>query len=329
MTGRGGAGPAGGRGRMAPSVPRPALSLGRRSALAGAAGALLGGAAPGAEAEALRRQLAGLRLGANLERWYPIARDNRARRLGPAWWRDFRAAGFDHARLFLPDVAQTGDSPEILRQFAEAVADANAAGLPVLLGLADAYHHGRPWDGRAWAAFATRAGHFAARTDPARVVLAPLNEPAFPDAATWQPVRDRLLAALRQAAPRHLLMWGGHEWCSWRSLLAATPPADPATVAEVHDYEAGDADAVRQRFGRVAAWRDRHGLPVLVSELGGAHAHRTDPAALAGDLRASLPVLRALGLPVALWAITHGGWWRLQAGDSPQPRPELRGALAG
>jgi hypothetical protein len=275
----------------------------------------------------LRSRLAGLRLGANLERWFTIARDSKPRRLGPAWWRGFRAAGFDHARMFLPEVAQTGDSREILAMYRQAVQDAVATGLPVLLGLADSFHHSNPWGERDWAALATRAAYFGAETDPAQVVLAPLNEPAFPDTATWLPVRDRLLAALRRAAPRHTLMWGGREWCSAPSLLEATPPADRNTIAEVHDYAGGDAGAVQARFADVAAWRDRHRLPVLVTELGGPQAHAEDRAALAADLRASLPVLRRLRLPATLWTYTNGGWWRLQPGEDSAPYPELRAAL--
>ena len=141
-------------------------------------------------------------------------------------------------------------------------------------------------------------------------------------------MRDRLLGALRRAAPRHTLMWGGHEWGSWRSLIQHSPPADPNTVAEVHDYEGDDADAVEWRFGQVAAWRERHGQTVLVSEIGGAVRHREDRAAWAADLRQSLPVLRRLRLPATLWAYTYGGHWRLQPDESPSPFPELRAAFA-
>lgn len=306
--------------------------IGRRGAMLGG-GALAAARAGTAAAapSAMRQRIAGgaLRLGANLERWYPIARDSRARRLGRDWWRGFRAAGFDHARLFLPKAAETGGSEEVLRMFQQAVEDANGAGVPVLLGLADMFHHSDPWGGRDWQAFQRRAAFLAPRTDPAMVALAPLNEPAFPDTATWLPVRDRLLAELRRAAPRHTLLWGGREWCSWRSLLEATPPADPDTAAEVHDYQAGDAAAVRGRFAAVAAWRARHHVPVVVSEIGGADANRTSPEGHAADLRRGLPVLRELGLPATLWAYTHGGWFRLQAGDGPATRPELRPAGLG
>jgi hypothetical protein len=312
---------------MSPTPPR----IGRRAALLGAT---LAGTAPLREASAqsgtFRQRLAGLRLGANLERWYPVARDNHPRRLGADWWRGFRAAGFDHTRMFLPPAKETGGGTDILGLWLQAVQDANAAGLPVLFGLTDSFHHSNAWSNDEWQALRTRAAFFAQRTDPAKVVLAPLNEPAFPDTATWVPVRDRLLAEVRRAAPRHTLMWGGREWCSVGSLAEAPPPAgDPNTVAEVHDYQGGDAAAVRARFTPVATWRDRNGgLPVLVSELGGPDAHKQNPAAAATDLRASLPALRGLRLPVALWTYTHGGWWRLQQGDEPAPRPEIRAAIA-
>ena len=274
----------------------------------------------------LRERLGALRLGANVERWFAIASNNQPRRLGPGWWRGFRAAGFDHARLFIPDVSQTGDGGGVAETFRDVVADANAAGLPVLLGVSDFIKHDAPWGQREWAALAARAAVLA-RTDPAQVVLSPVNEAVFPDAATWTPVRDRLLGVLRRAAPRHTLMWGGHEWGSWRSLIQNTPPADPNTVAEVHDYEGGDTGAVEWRFGQVAAWRERYGQTVLVAELGGAVNHRENRAAWAADLRQSLPVLRRLRLPVALWAYTHGGHWRLQPGEGPALHSEFRAAL--
>ncbi len=272
-----------------------------------------------------RARFATLRLGANLERWFPIAADRRPRRLGRGWWDGLRAQGFDHARLFLPRDAGGGE--EVPRLFLDAVEDANAAGLPVLLALADLYEADAPWDAAMVRSVAARAGLFARATDPAQVALAPLNEPAFAAPAAWTPVRDRLLAIVRAEAPRHVLVWGGHEWCSWRSLLQQPPPADPLTIAEVHDYEGGDAAWVARRFGDAAAWGRRHRIPVMVTELGGAMPHAADEAAWAADLSRALPELRRLGLPVALWAVTHGGHWRLQEGDGPGLRPRLARAI--
>lgn len=324
--------PAAGRRTIASPSRRRLL----RTAVAGACLAA-GTAAPAPTATAqgargaanFRARVPALRLGANLERWFPIAADNRARRLGPGWWTELRGAGFDHVRLFVPRFSETGTGPEVLRLFAEAVADANRAGLPVLLGLADMLHESHPWSDAEWAQWEARAELLAAATDPALVALAPLNEPAFSGTATWRPVRDRMLARLRTLAPRHTLAWGGREWCSWRSLLdIAPPPGDGNTIAEVHDYQGGDADAIAHRFGQVVAWRERHGTPVVVSELGGTMATAFDNVPVwADDLRRLLPVLRRLGLPAALWAYTHGGHWRLQLDQSPRPRPEIAAVL--
>jgi hypothetical protein len=297
----------------------------RRALLAAAAGAVTAPAA--AQDGGLRALVLRLRVGANIERWFTIARDNHPRRLGAGWFAELRGAGFDHVRIFLPAVAQTSEDPTIIDAYGMAVRDAVDAGLPVLLGLNDQLHESDAWDAREWRGFAERLRRLAAMADPARVALAAVNEAAFPDTASWLPVRDRLLAQLRAAAPRHTLMWGGREWCSWRSLLEATPPADPNTLAEVHDYVGGDADAVAERFGAVAAWRDRHRVPVVVSEFGGPDATRADRAAHGQVLETALPVLARLGLPVTLWAYTHGGWFRLQEGDGPTPRPEIARAL--
>jgi Cellulase (glycosyl hydrolase family 5) len=299
--------PAGGSAQQAPRpvAPRPAASEG-----------MLG-------------RVAGLRLGANLERWFPIAANNHARRLGVGWFAELRAAGFDHVRMFVPRVEETGDGAEVPGLFREATADAVAAGLTVLLGLADFYHDSSPWDETAWRAWDRRARLLADGTDPARVALAPLNEPAFADTAGWRPVRDRLLGRLRQAAPRHTLAWGGREWCSWRSLLEMEPPADRNTLAEVHDYQGGDTSAVEWRFNDVAAWRAKHGVPVIVSELGGALSAGENVPAWAADLRQALPVLARLKLPATLWAFTHGGSWRLQDGEAARPKALLAAAIAG
>jgi hypothetical protein len=300
----------------------------RRRALLAAGGALIGAASlPAAAQDDVRRHFTGLRLGANLERWFPIAADQRPRRLGRGWWQGLRAAGFDHARLFIPRDA--GDGEDVPRLFLAAVEDANAAGLPVLLGLEDIYEPDKPWGEGVLRRVAARAALFARATDPTRLALAPLNEPAFGDAASWTPVRDRLLALVRGQAPRHVLVWGGHEWCSWRSLIRQPPARDPLTIAEVHDYEGGEAHWVAQRFGECAAWGRRHATPVMVTELGGALPHAENVGAWAADLSRALPELRRLGLPVALWAVTHGGHWRLQDGDGPAPRRALAAAIRG
>jgi len=297
------------------------LLAGRRTLLGFAAMAATGPA----KAADPRDPFTSLRLGVNLERWFPIAADNRPRRLGRDWWTGLRAAGFDHARFFIPKDAGAGE--EVPRLFLIAIEDAQAAGLRILLGLADLYEAEAPWDQAMRQTVAARARLFSAATDASMVALGPLNEPVFPNAASWRPQRDGLLRLMREQAPRHVLLWGGHEWCSWRSLVEQTAPGDPNTIAEVHDYVGGDAGWVTERFGAVAAWGRRQGIPVMVTELGGALPHAAEEEAWAADLRQSLPALRRLGLPATLWAITHGGHWRLQQGQGPSLRPSLAAAI--
>jgi hypothetical protein len=105
-------------GVVPPSAP-PHLT--RRGLLAAT---LLAAGPAAAQAGDLRTRLSRLRCGANLERWFPVARDNHARRLGRGWWREFRAAGFDHVRMFVP--GGSGGS-ELLELFHQAIEDANAA----------------------------------------------------------------------------------------------------------------------------------------------------------------------------------------------------------
>ncbi len=292
----------------------------RRGLLALPMAGALAAPASAQEPSPMRRRLATLRLGANLERWYTITKDNQPRRLGLGWWRGFRAAGFDHVRIFLPEMAQTGSSMDIPALYLNAVKDAVEAGLPVFLGMADFYYQKKPWSERDWEGMRARARFFAERTDPSMVVLAALNEPVFDDNASWLPVRDRLLADMRRAAPQHMLMWGGHEWNSARSLIGCSLPADPNTIAEAHDYQGTQSPG---RFQAVAAWRDRNRIPVIVSELGGAFGHETNWAAWAADLARVLPELKQLRLPATLWSYSHGSHWRMQNGDEPMPKPDL------
>lgn len=287
------------------------------------AASLLAAGPVAAQPDDLRVRLSRLRVGANVERWFAVARDNHPRRLGRGWWRDFRDAGFDHVRMFIPGGSGGG---ELLELFRQAIDDANAAGLPVLFGLNDIIQQDTP-EAQEWDKLASRARFFADRTDPQMVVLAPVNEPAFETTAAWRPVRDRMLATVRAAAPRHLLMWGGREWNSLRSLLEITPPADPWTIVEVHDYAGGKTAEVRRRFADAVTWRERHRIPVLVAEYNGSGSNQTDRPGWSQDLREGLPALRALALPATLWSYSHGSWYRLQPGDGPEPYPEIRALL--
>jgi hypothetical protein len=88
----------------------------------------------------LRERLAALRLGANIERGSrspaTTARGGWGLRVAGLQGRGLRPR--PHVR---PEVGQTGDGMEIPDLFRGAVADATAAGLPVLLGLSDFIKH--------------------------------------------------------------------------------------------------------------------------------------------------------------------------------------------
>ena len=101
----------------------------RRALLA--TGAVLAAGTSTAQALTFRDLLPTLRLGANLERWFPVAAAQRPRRLGPGWWQDLRAAGFDHARLFIPRDA--GAAEAVPRLFLQAIEGAATARLPLML----------------------------------------------------------------------------------------------------------------------------------------------------------------------------------------------------
>src|SRR5688572_28103710 len=87
---------------------------------------------------------------------------------------------------------------------------------------------------RAWAALAS---HFAC-TPPDRVLLEIFNEPVFDRGpGAWFPIRRRLAAAIRRAAPLHTIVAGGTNWSSLDGLLNSDPLDDPNVVYTFHFYE--------------------------------------------------------------------------------------------
>ena len=69
-----------------------------------------------------------------------------------------------------------------------------------------------------------------------RVVLEILNEPQFQDRYRWSGVRAKLLASIRQAAPRHTVIVSGHGWASVEELLSLEPLADAKVIYNFHFY---------------------------------------------------------------------------------------------
>jgi len=111
----------------------------------------------------------------------------------------------------------------------------------------------------------------AARYRDERVVLGYelLNEPIphFPEYAPLlpllEPLYKRLVAAVREVDPHHLIILGGAKWNSDFTVFGA--PFAPNLVYAFHKYwTAPDVSVIRDYL----AFRDRHGVPIWCGESG-------------------------------------------------------------
>ena len=79
------------------------------------------------------------------------------------------------------------------------------------------------------------AGRFA-RLPVNRVVFEILNEPEFEDRYRWSGVQAKLLAGVRQAAPRHTAIVSGHRSANIEELLSLEPVRDANVIYNFHFY---------------------------------------------------------------------------------------------
>ena len=79
------------------------------------------------------------------------------------------------------------------------------------------------------------AGRFAV-LPVERVVFEILNEPEFEDRYRWSGVQAKLLAGIRQAAPRHAVIVSGRRWASIEELLSLEPVRDANVIYNFHFY---------------------------------------------------------------------------------------------
>ena len=95
-------------------------------------------------------------------------------------------------------------------------------------------------DGRHVEAFArfwqALAAHLAG-TDAERVFLEVINEPMVEDAYRWWGIQARLIAAIRDGAPRHTIIAAGHRWSGPAEIVQLEPVADPNVIYNFHFYE--------------------------------------------------------------------------------------------
>lgn len=171
-------------------------------------------------------------------RWYPDAAD----------WRLIKSLGFGHVRVqFDPDYFRNPAQPEVLlstrmAELQSALAPAFSSGLLVVL----AAEPRGPEKSRLvrdeaglqeleafWRAFAKAMKN----TGPKQLVFEALNEPTDTDAAGNRVLMQRLVKAIRSAAPRHTVVVEGHRYSGIDELLALEPLPLPNLIYSFHFYQ--------------------------------------------------------------------------------------------
>ncbi|MFO1461531.1 MAG: cellulase family glycosylhydrolase [Verrucomicrobiota bacterium] len=153
--------------------------------------------------------------------------------------------GLRHVRLcivppMVMDPATGALLEDRVREVEAAIARFHRAGLLVVV---DPHNEDRKVElDPAWQdAFVRFWGAFAARLsvmDPDLTVLETVNEPVFSGRdAEWNALNERLLAAMRRAAPAHTLMTSGPGWGGIDGLLKLKPVADRNVVYSFHCYD--------------------------------------------------------------------------------------------
>ncbi len=204
--------------------------LSRRAVLMAAAGAVT---APEARPSAPPK----LRRGVNLTNWFrfPPSADpaSLGRYMPDALLTQLTTAGFDFVRLPVEParVATAADRRLVLG----AISRLNGAGLRVVL---DLHPTGWPADFSPLAATWASLAPDLAGTDPNRLVIEIVNEPAFAaDPAPWWVLQRAVLAVIRRSLPQHTVLCTGADWGSLDGLLALSPLPDPNLIYSFHFYE--------------------------------------------------------------------------------------------
>ena len=159
-----------------------------------------------------------------------------------------KSLGFRHVRWTFNEATvvvsgKPGElDPEKLKVFDAALDMMLAAGLAVIVDFhpEDDYKHAVEKDDVAvdnfvsmWRALARRLSS----RDPERVFFEVMNEPVMSDAARWNAIQKRVLAAMRESAPHHTLVAGGPLWSGPDQLVRMEVVADPNVVYNFHCYE--------------------------------------------------------------------------------------------
>ncbi len=198
-----------------------------------------------------------LRRGINLSMWYAQDHDlynatGGAEKLAsyttPADFKLVHELGFDHVRLSIDPVPLMADKqtgaldPVAIARLDATVKQITALGLVVVLDM----HPEESWkkevtttdEGTAlffryWKNFAQ---HYAG-SDPEKVYFEVLNEPEGVNPYRWAGEQARLVAIIREQAPRHTIIATGEGWGGIDGLLEMEPVRDDDVIYSFHDYE--------------------------------------------------------------------------------------------
>lgn len=240
--------------------------------------------APGLSAAFTRAQH--LRRGVNASIWFAQSPNDYSAQRTDAYMdaSDFvliAKMGCDHVRLSIdPDplthpaaphgALVDGMNPEFLGRLDRAVDGILAQGLAVMIDIhpEESYkvrlREGRDGVDRFVELWRHLAAHYASR-DSNLVFFEVMNEPEVHDPYRWQGILARVVAAIRQAAPRNTILAAAGSWDSLQDLLALTPVADDNVIYTFHFYE--PYEFTHQGAGWATSWwRYTHDVPYPVND---------------------------------------------------------------
>jgi endoglucanase len=187
--------------------------------------------------------------GANICRWFRFPRKNLAEHLSgyiPAEEATLMARmGLKHVRLCVaPDVIMDPKTGAVLDERAvlldSAVKRLQDAGLLVVVDIhnedraAELNSEWRDAFVKFWSSFAARLSKF----DPDLTILETINEPVFDKhEEDWNAFNVRLLAAMRENAPKHTLMTSGPNWGGIDGLKKLKIVPDKNVIYSFHCYD--------------------------------------------------------------------------------------------
>lgn len=265
--------------------------------------------------------LARLDRGVNISGWLQHGYENDPARYAPdaADWQRIHSLGLHHVRLPVDPAIFIGDrglpKPDGLALIAATVGAANAAELTVILAL-QLPDELKPRLGDAatrtalagiWRTLAVALKD----TDPLQIVLEPLNEPGFEDAAASRGLMESLAREIRAVLPKHTLLVSGHRYSGPDELAALAPLADRNVVYGFHFYVPFDFTHQGADWGD-PVWQTLRGVPypstpeIVAPRLDALEEPLRGRLRWFGDERWNRDTLSSRMKPAIEWAKTHG-----------------------